>query len=167
MHHWSSTRYFALPMDLHGYVRLNLKGRELEGIVEPADADRLLAELDAGLRSFRDADSGRPVVRQTIRVDDLVPASAPRRRFLPDLIVIWESEGSVTGSTGVISERFGSIRWPRGRRLASGRAGNHTAHGWFIAAGPGIAPGPSTEVYQTADLIPTAFRWLGAPPPRR
>ncbi len=166
MHHWPSTRYFALPMDLHGYVRLNLKGREREGIVEPADGDRLLEELDAGLRSFRDAETGRPVVRETIRVDDLVPADAPRRRYLPDLVVIWEAEGSVTASSGVISERFGTIRWPPGRRLASGRSGNHTAHGWFVLAGPGVAAESSIGVYHTADLIPTAFRWLGAPLPQ-
>jgi len=165
MHHWPSTRFFVLPMDLHGYVRLNLKGREREGIVEPADADRLLDELDAGLRSFRDADTGRPVVRETIRVDDLVPPDAPRRRHLPDLIVIWDAEHPVTASSGIISERFGAVRWPPGRRLASGRSGNHTAHGWFVAAGPGIEPGPTSRVYDAAELIPTVFEWLGAPPP--
>jgi len=165
MHHWPSTRFFVLPMDLHGYVRLNLKGREREGIVEPADADRLLDELDAGLRSFRDADTGRPVVRETIRVDDLVPPDAPRRRHLPDLIVIWDAEHPVTASSGIISERFGAVRWPPGRRLASGRSGNHTAHGWFVAAGPGIEPGPTSRVYGAAELIPTVFEWLGAPPP--
>ena len=85
---------------------------------------------------------------------------------LPDLVVIWEAEGSVTASSGVISERFGTIRWPPGRRLASGRSGNHTAHGWFVVAGPGIAAESSIGVYDTADLIRTAFRWLGATLPQ-
>jgi predicted AlkP superfamily phosphohydrolase/phosphomutase len=167
MHHWASTPYFALPMDLHGYVRLNLKGRDQEGIVEAAEVGPLLEGLEAGLRSFRDVETGRPVVRETIRVDDLVPADAPRRRYLPDLVVIWEAEVSVTASTGVISERFGSIRWPLGRKLASGRSGNHTAHGWYVVAGPGISPGPSHEVRRTVDLIATALQWLGARPRQR
>ena len=165
MHDWRTTKYFALPMDYNGYIRLNLKGREAEGCVDPGDADRVIADLDAALRSFRDIESGRPVIRGTVRVDELVPPDAPRRRYLPDLIVLWDPPGPLGKSTGLISDRFGEIRWPGGRRLASGRSGNHTPHGWFIAKGPGIPPGPSGRTYDTADLMPTVFRWLGAPQP--
>jgi predicted AlkP superfamily phosphohydrolase/phosphomutase len=63
MHDWPSTRYFALPMDYNGYVRLNLKGREQQGSVDPADADRVLAEVDAALRTFRDIATGKPVIQ--------------------------------------------------------------------------------------------------------
>ena len=68
-------------------------------------------------------------------------------------------------SSGVVSEQFGEIRWPKGRKLASGRSGNHTPRGWFIAKGPGIPPGPSARTHDTADLMPTVFQWLGAPQP--
>ncbi|HEY7481359.1 MAG TPA: alkaline phosphatase family protein [Gemmatimonadales bacterium] len=165
MHHWPSTKYFALPMDYNGYVRLNLKGREKEGIVDPKDAAGVIAELDAALRGFRDIESGRPVIQGTVNVDELVPPDAPRRRFLPDLIVLWDPPHPVGDSSGVVSESFGEIRWPKGRKHASGRSGNHTPHGWFIAKGPGILPGASSRTYDTADLIPTVFRWLGAPEP--
>jgi predicted AlkP superfamily phosphohydrolase/phosphomutase len=165
MHDWPNRKYFVLPMDYNGYVRLNLKGREKEGCVDPGDADRVLADLDAALQSFRDVESGRPVIRGTIRVDELVPPDAPRRRFLPDLVVLWDPPHPVAASSGLVSDQFGEIRWPKGRRLASGRSGNHTPHGWFIAKGPGIPPGPSSRTYDTADLIPTVFRWLGAPQP--
>ena len=57
MHDWPNTKYFALPMDYNGYVRLNLKGREKQGCVDPGDADRVIAEVDAALRSFRDIDN--------------------------------------------------------------------------------------------------------------
>ena len=165
MHDWSNTKYFALPMDYNGYVRLNLKGREKHGCVDPADADRVIAEDDAGLRSFRDIETGKPVIRGTIKVDELMPATSPRRRFLPDLVVLWDPPGPVGASSGVVSDEFGEIRWPKGRKLASGRSGNHTPHGWFVARGPGISPGPSARVYDTADLMPTVFQWLGAPRP--
>ena len=65
----------------------------------------------------------------------------------------------------MVSDRFGEIRWPEGRKLASGRSGNHTPRGWFVATGPGIQPGPSARTYDTADLMPTVFRGLGASPP--
>ena len=165
MYDWPNTRYFALPMDYNGYVRLNLKGREKEGRVDPGDADRVLAELDAALRSFRDVETGKPVIRGTIKVDELVPPSAPRRRYLPDLVVLWDPPHPVWQSSGLVSDRFGEIRWPKGRKLASGRSGNHTPHGWFAARGPGIEPGASTRTYDTADLMPTVFQWLGAPQP--
>lgn len=165
MHDWSTTRYFALPMDYNGYVRLNLKGRDQQGCVDPADADRVIAEVDAALRSFRDIDTGKPVIRGTIKVDELIPPSAPRRRYLPDLVILWDPPGPVWASSGVVSDQFGEIRWPQGRKLASGRSGNHTPHGWFAAKGPGIPPGPSARTYDTADLMPTVFEWLGAPRP--
>jgi predicted AlkP superfamily phosphohydrolase/phosphomutase len=165
MHDWPNTKYFALPMDYNGYIRLNLKGREKEGCVDPRDADRVIAELDAALRSFRDIESGRPVIRGTFKVDELVPPDAPRRRFLPDLIVLWDPPHPLWASSGLVSDKFGEIRWPKGRKLASGRSGNHTPHGWFVAKGPGIPPGPSSRTYDTADLIPTVFRWLSAPEP--
>jgi predicted AlkP superfamily phosphohydrolase/phosphomutase len=165
MRDWSTTRYFALPMDYNGYVRLNLKGRELEGCVDPEDADGVIEELNAALCSFRDLTTGKPVIRGTVKVDDLIPPDAPRRRFLPDLVVLWDPPGPVWASSGLVSEQFGEIRWPRGRKLASGRSGNHTPHGWFVAAGPGIRPGPSSRTHDTADLMPTVFRWLGAAQP--
>jgi predicted AlkP superfamily phosphohydrolase/phosphomutase len=165
MHDWPNTKYFALPMDYNGYVRLNLKGREQQGCVDPGDADSVIAELDAALRSFRDMTTGKPVIRGTIKVDELIPPTAPRRRFLPDLVVLWDPPGPAWASTGLVSDEFGEIRRPTGRKLASGRSGNHTPHGWFVAKGPGIPPGPTARTYDTADLLPTVFQWLGAPPP--
>ena len=31
MFDWTQTKFFTLPMDYNGYIRLNVKGRELEG----------------------------------------------------------------------------------------------------------------------------------------
>jgi predicted AlkP superfamily phosphohydrolase/phosphomutase len=165
MYDWANTKYFALPMDYNGYVRLNLKGRERDGCLDPRDADAAIAELDSALCSFRDIETGKPVIRGTIKVDDLVSPDAPRRRYLPDLVVLWDPPHPLWCSSGLISDRLGEIRWPKGRKLVSGRSGNHTPHGWFVAKGPGIQPGPSARAYDTADLIPTAFEWLGAPQP--
>ena len=162
---WSRTRYFTLPMDYNGYVRLNLKGREREGCVDPSEVDQVIAEVEAGLRSFRDLESGRPLIRGVVKVDDLVGAAAPRRRYLPDLVVLWDPPHPTSQSSGVVSPTYGEVRWPKGEKLVSGRSGNHTPNGWFVAVGPGISPGQSTHVHDTADLIPTVFEWLGAPQP--
>ena len=42
---WTKTRAFMVPSGDCGYVRLNLRGREREGIVSPDEADALLDEI--------------------------------------------------------------------------------------------------------------------------
>lgn len=139
---WSTTRAFAHPSDNQGYVRLNLRGREREGIVEPADARALVEEIEAGLRTFTDSE-GRPVV------EDCVPGGeyrGPRAAELPDLIVRW-SRGS--GELGVAhAPRFGTVRR---RGAGSGRTGNHTPDGAWVAGD--VAPDVGDLPGFTAALV--------------
>lgn len=165
MYDWSKTRYFGVPMDYNGYIRLNLRGREPEGIVDPAHVDALCAEIREGLLSFRDLEDGGPVVADVVRVDETIGSDAPRRDVLPDLVVLWHRRRRAQESGGVVSQRYGEVRWPKGAKLFSGRSGNHTDHGWFVACGPGIEPGRSGQTHDTVDLMPTVFRWIGSPQP--
>jgi predicted AlkP superfamily phosphohydrolase/phosphomutase len=55
---WSATRAYSLGL---GEVFVNLKGREPKGIVEPADYDKVLEEIRAGLLSLQDSDGTRYV----------------------------------------------------------------------------------------------------------
>ncbi|HEU4686951.1 MAG TPA: hypothetical protein VFS23_01245, partial [Vicinamibacterales bacterium] len=50
------------------------------------------------------------------------------------------------------------------RYLPSGRSGNHSPLGWFVATGPGIAPGRGLGTYDIVDLAPTALQGLGLEP---
>ena len=161
---WSETRFFALPVDINGYVRINLKGREPEGIVEPgAEYDAVLTELEEAFRGLRTIETGEPIVRHVVRVDDIVDTGAPRRYLLPDLVLQW-APVSVQETSGVVSERYGELRWGKGAPLPSGRSGNHLPHGWLVACGPGIEHGPDLTC-DSIDLMPTIYRWLGAEPP--
>lgn len=166
MFDWGSTRSFPLPMDHAGYVRINLRGREPQGIVAPgAEYDALCAELSAAFCSFRDIESGRPIVERVYRLDELAPPDAPYRTGLPDLLIVW-ADVPVSGSRGVRSPDYGELRLDPPGRLPSGRAGNHRPHGWCIAAGPGIAAGGRIQGQSILDLAPTALHWLGAPVPQ-
>jgi predicted AlkP superfamily phosphohydrolase/phosphomutase len=160
MFDWSRTRAFPVPMDHAGYIRLNLRGREPEGIVEPGkEYESLCAELAQGFSSFRDLATGRPIVRRVYRQEELAPEEAPARDRLPDIVVEW-SDVSPIESPGIASERYGEIRWSPPDRLPSGRAGNHRSRGWFIAAGDGME-NCRVEGYSILDLVPTVCRWLG------
>ena len=51
-----------MPSGDCGYIRLNLRGRERDGIVEPEEAAGLLERIVTGLKTFRDPD-GEPAVK--------------------------------------------------------------------------------------------------------
>lgn len=162
MYDWQTTRFFPLPLDLNGYARINLRGREAQGVVAPgAEYEAVLAELEEALLSFTDLESGRPVVARVERSDTLVGADAPARFVLPDLIAHWSQDTSVRESSGMSSKQYGDIRWGNERRLPSGRSGNHSPRGWFAAVGAGIAPGRIERVPDTIELVPSAFEWIG------
>ncbi|MCY2928367.1 MAG: alkaline phosphatase family protein [Planctomycetota bacterium] len=78
---WSRTRAYGLGIN---GLYLNLKGRERDGIVEPAQREELLVELQRKLEAVRDAD-GRQVIGRVYRADKVYSGSATA--LAPDLIV--------------------------------------------------------------------------------
>src|SRR4030095_1472095 len=79
---WTKTRAFTVPGD-SGYIRLNLRGRERDGIVGPEEADSLLDQIASGLRTFCDPD-GTPVVKKIEFASNYVDCGTLLHRF-PDL----------------------------------------------------------------------------------
>lgn len=163
MFDWSSTTDFPLPMDHAGYWRINLAGRERQGIVPPGAAyDERCAELAELILSLHDADTGEPLAAAVTRPWQEAPA-AEQRDLLPDLLVGW------AGPCATRVRRVGSTllqgwSWPVPPRLPSGRSGNHLGHGWLIAAGPDVVPGAASTGHDILDLVPTAAARLGLAP---
>jgi hypothetical protein len=111
---WRRTRAFVLPGDYRGFIRINLHGRERDGIVEPAEAESLLEEVASGLATFCDPD-GAPAVESVDRTDALV-ADGPGLHVLPDLVVRWSRRaGHRTGRRVVapLRRREALRRWQR------------------------------------------------------
>jgi predicted AlkP superfamily phosphohydrolase/phosphomutase len=153
---WSRTRAYCLPTDLEGCIRINLKGREPQGIVEPgAEYESLLDAISVALREAIDPLSGRRVVREVIRSDTAFPGE--RRPRLPDLVVLWDATQRLSGAE---SARLGSIK----RDSPDPRPGTHTGPGFFAACGPGIARGTTVTGGHIRDLAPTIMARLGVPP---
>ncbi len=159
---WSTTPAFTLMADLQGFVRINLKGRESQGIIEPgAEYDALCEKIIAGLKTFVHADTGKPAVVDVQRMDELYP-DAERVPQMPDLVVQW-SERPAADCIGVTSPRYGTILWPTPGRIADGRSGHHRTRGWLAAVNKSIAPNSSIEGYDALDLPPTLCRLINAP----
>lgn len=83
---WSRTRAFPVPTDQHGWIRVNLAGREARGIVPAAEYEETCRRLEDEMRALATED-GRPLVREVIRAAPR-PEDARDLR-LPDLILHW------------------------------------------------------------------------------
>jgi len=154
---WSTTRAFAHPAENQGYVRLNLRGRERDGIVEPEDAKELMEEIAGALLTFTDLD-GAPAVRSVERVADLF-GTGDRAHQLPDLIVRW-ADTPATRVRGVRSTRYGTVLR---HGVGSGRSGNHTeGDAWALVVPGASRPVSGTRKPRLEDVAATAAALAGA-----
>ncbi|MCB1992803.1 MAG: alkaline phosphatase family protein [Geminicoccaceae bacterium] len=161
MYDWRTTRHFPLAMDHAGYLRLNVAGRERDGIVEPGAAYTALCDrLEGLILALRDAGSGAALAAAVHRAWQEAPATADGRDVLPDLVVTWAGLPA-RQVRRVVCDQVPGFAYDVPQRLPSGRSGNHRDRGWLIAAGPGIAPGALEPGHSILDLVPTVMARLG------
>jgi predicted AlkP superfamily phosphohydrolase/phosphomutase len=161
---WTVTPAFSLVNDLQGYVRINLRGRETSGIVEPGEEyDQVCLKIAEGLTTFVDADTGEPVVETVKRSDELFDRGK-HLEDLPDLIIQW-SHSPAANHREVISPHYGSVPWSMPGHHPTGRSGNHTPEGFLLAVGPATKKGAKIEGANILDLAPTVCELLNVPRP--
>ena len=163
---WSSTRAFAAFCDLDGYVRINLKGRESKGVVEPgAEYEELCAQITEGFKTFVDEDTGEAIVDRVGYVDDIYP-TGKMRKHLPDLMIHWASN-SAAAHRRIVSPRYGVIPWPTPGSHPQGRSGNHLSNGFLFARGDPIPAGTSIDNAHILDLAPSVLSLMDQPVPAK
>lgn len=139
----------------HGGIRVNLKGREPAGKVEPgAEYEALLDQLARDFREIVNVETGKRIVNRVMRTSDYY--NGPRTGHFPDLLIEWTCAEPVRA---VASPRLGRID----KRYSYCRTGEHNPAGMFIAAGPGIAPGRLDRIVSVTDFAPTFCAALGVP----
>jgi predicted AlkP superfamily phosphohydrolase/phosphomutase len=79
---WGKTRAYGIG--LNG-LYVNLRGRERDGIVEPAEREALLDEICEKLLAVRDPLDGQPVIAEVYRSDKVY--TGPYTATGPDLII--------------------------------------------------------------------------------
>jgi predicted AlkP superfamily phosphohydrolase/phosphomutase len=155
---------FCLRTDQNGYIRINLKGREASGIVNPGqDYDNICNKIIEGLKTFVDYDTGEPVVKRIIITEQLYE-KGDKMKHLPDIIVQWTNNPSAN-QKAVVSNRYGTIPWLTPGRNPSGRSGNHRSEGFLLAIGDHIQPDSKRDGAHILDLAPTICALLEAPLP--
>ncbi len=150
---WSRTRAYSLGL---GGIYLNLRGREAEGIVDEADADRLKAEIARGLRGLPDPLDGSAAIRGVKPREEVY--SGPFVGEAPDLLVHFSkgfrasSSTSMGGVAGLVFED-NRKKW----------SGDHIVD-------PALVPGVlflnrpfRSEGARLEDLAPTILEALGVP----
>lgn len=83
---WQNTRAFSLPTDQYGWIRINLIGREAEGIVPINEYESVCAELSEMLSTLASED-GELLVEDVLRT--AADSEAALENPLPDLVVHW------------------------------------------------------------------------------
>ncbi|HEU4995225.1 MAG TPA: alkaline phosphatase family protein [Gemmatimonadaceae bacterium] len=148
-----------------GGIRLNLAGREPEGIVaQGTAAETLEAQLTRDLLEIVDDDSRRPLVRRVLRTRDHY--SGEHLNLLPDLLVEWDDVraiGSASSGRGV-GATLRAVS-PKIRHVVGtnhyGRTGEHRPEGLFVAAGPRAHAGRMFRSVSILDFAPTLANVFG------
>jgi hypothetical protein len=126
---WSRTPGFALRPDLHGYLRLNLVGREKAGVLEPG-SERHRSYVDRVRQAFLSLTTGesrQSIVRDVLSMGDVFPGA--RSGLLPDFVVRWED---LRQATRIHSDAYGEFS----AEPDTGRCGEHRSRGFAVLLGP-------------------------------
>lgn len=156
--HWIGMRAFSIPSNnMTGAIRINLKGREPDGLVKPgAEYEALCRQLTEALLELEDPETGRRMVQWVARREELY--TGPRADALPDLFVEWDHSAPITG---LRSPRIGTVS----AAFEETRTGDHLAGGLLIGAGPTFAGGAVEDELRTLDLAPTILDFFGVGAP--
>lgn len=153
---WSQMKAFALPSYSEGYIRVNLQGREPNGVVAPSEYNALCDEITEMLYQLKDARTGKPMVEKIMRTRQNASDNDPK---LPDadLVVIWQDDYTTDVVDSPELGRIGPVPYHR--------TGSHRARGFFLAQGPDIPVGSELPIGHALDLAPTILELMGAPIP--
>lgn len=156
---WSRTR--AVPWGLYGQVRLNVAGRDPQGIVSPDEVPALKAQVRELLLSVTDPFSDQAVFRDVL--DGSQVYSGPYVDEGPDLIAV-PAEGRYITVCGRMLEGEALPLIDVQEQVVAAvdaRCDFHSYDAIFLVAGPGIEAGKSLREHRLEDFAPTALYLLG------
>jgi predicted AlkP superfamily phosphohydrolase/phosphomutase len=152
---WPRTRACVVHAGMCGFLYLNLKGRQPEGIVEPGDYEKLRDEIRGRFlgEKAKTAD-GRTinVFPEVHKAEELYNCSRQEQEWMPDLLLVpYDGLAVVRKIRG-----HSHVRWTPPHR----REGTHRRAGILAVQGPHIREGYTVHG-QIADIAPTLLAMLG------
>ena len=154
---WMHSQAFEVPSDYSGAIRINLKGREPHGLVEPGEEyDRLCDRLTQDLLELVNPGTGKQAVAGVIKVKDLYQGNCLDE--LQDLIVQWKGDAPINH---LESEKLGRVSGI----LPDKRSGAHMVNGFMLTSGKSIRENQTLDDAHIMDVAPTILHLLNEPIP--
>jgi len=146
-------------------LRINLKGREPNGIIRPgSELNQFCHDTAADLLSIIDCGTGKPLVKSVKKTFELYEGEYIDH--LPDLLIEWNDEKMV-GSSRVGDMNNGKLQITSKKiGLLEGinrycRTGDHRPEGLFVLLGPGVQAGRIGSTVSIMDFAPTFAQLFG------
>lgn len=154
---WSRTKAYSNWFSTESMIRINLKGREPEGIIQPGEEyERLRDELISQISQVRDPDTGEQIVERVHRREEVY--SGPFLSDAPDLQIV---------TRGWAYPFYGDLVGPSLFRTPEDLSPSvHLYHGLFILKGSSVRQDLEVEGADILDLTPTILYLMGVPIPR-
>jgi predicted AlkP superfamily phosphohydrolase/phosphomutase len=151
---WSKTKIFASPTFFNLYLRVNLKGREEQGIVDIKDYDEFVDKVCEQLKGFVDEETNQPIFKEIIKAKGVFSEDIPFNN--PDILASFNS------STNPVK----SISHKEGYRIVQEenfffRSTEHSEYGFFIAKGPDVKINGEIKNVNYRDIAPTLVNLAG------
>lgn len=151
-HLWKDMKAFALPSFSDGYVRINLKGREKNGIVNPEDFPKVIREVSEFLSGITCSRTGIKMVKRLEHTRVTGFETDPK---LPDadIVIVWQEEFATDSVEHTDYGKIGPV--------PHFRAGSHRHTGFIMAKGPAIKAGHNVVGGHALDIAPTILSLMG------
>ena len=151
---WSKTVAYA--QGNFGQIFLNIKGRQPNGCVDPADAPALIEKIKERLMLLKHPETGEPLVEKVYGREDLY--NGPLIEMGPDLTVVLKDWNYRT---------IGLHEFTTHKTIspAFGPTGDHRLEGMIVGVGPAFEVGASPNGACLLDIAPTILHLLGVPVP--
>jgi predicted AlkP superfamily phosphohydrolase/phosphomutase len=151
---WSKTVAYA--QGNFGQIFLNIKGRQPNGCVDPADAPALIEKIKERLMLLKHPETGEPLVEKVYGREDLY--NGPLIEMGPDLTVVLKDWNYRT---------IGLHEFTTHKTIspAFGPTGDHRLEGMIVGVGPAFEVGASPDGACLLDIAPTILHLLGVPVP--
>jgi predicted AlkP superfamily phosphohydrolase/phosphomutase len=151
------SQVFFEPGVSNSYLRVNLVGREPNGIVHPAEYNRLLRRIQRELYALVDSATGTPVVNKVYYPQRMYPGG--QGDSLPDVSIDWSAQHRVDA---IQSSTIGVVEQP----FTDQRSGSQRNAAFLLCHGPGFRNRPIGVEADARQLAPTVFCLLGELSPR-
>jgi predicted AlkP superfamily phosphohydrolase/phosphomutase len=162
---WNGSAAFSEELNYFPSVWVNLRGREPQGTVDPADYERVRDEVCAAAQELRDPENGGAIVHRAWRREELY--KGPWLHYAPDIVLEFASDAGYSYSClpSAGAPTAAPVRRLLPEELAGGKlggmSGSHRPDGVFVLAQESGTSARRISGVRMADMAPTILSQCG------